>query len=885
MGCTMTPERFQQVEKLYHAALEREPSQRAAFLDEACREDDELRQEVESLLRYKTQAAEFIETPALEKAAKELAQEAAETQAKSDPGSDMIGKTVAHYSILARLGQGGMGVVYKAQDIRLRRLVALKFLPDELAKSPQALERFQREARAASALNHPNICTIYEIEEHEEQPFIAMELLEGETLRDRIARKRFKVGELLDLGIQIADALDAAHRARIIHRDIKPANIFVTEGGQVKVLDFGVAKVVSEQRPAARAPTVSTETTVTSAEDHLTRPGAAVGTVAYMSPEQVLGEELDARTDLFSLGTVLYEMATGQQAFVGATSGALFDAILHRIPPPPATVNADIPLKLEDLINKALEKDRRLRYQHASDLKTDLVRLRRDMDSATSRPISATRIARMWSSRTVPMALALIAFLVAVVQFNVGGVRQRFWGDSGRVLSLAVLPLENLSGNKDEEFFADGMTDELTTDLAKIGSLSVISRTSVMQYKGARVPLPEIARALHVDALVEGSVQRSGDRVKINAQLVQGRTDKHLWAESYERDMRDVLALESDMARTIAREIRAKVTEQEQVRIAGTQPVNPQAHEAYLRGVYTDNNMMKALGYFDRANQLDPDYAPPYAATASLFHAMGMMGWASPQDVSSKMRGGALTALRKDDTVAQAHAVLALTKLHYDWDFAGADKEFRRALELNPNQADNHHMYAHYLMAMDRADESVAESKRAVELDPFNEYLTACLGWHKLYAHQYDQAVDQALKAQKMEPDDFWAQAVLGWAYEQKAMYQPAITTFQKLTQSNDSVMAAAGLGHVYGIAGKKRDAQEILDKLIERAKRDYVSPYDLAIVCAGTGDREQAFQWLEKAYQERAHYLVHIKWEPRFENLHSDPHFENLLRRIGLTR
>jgi len=874
----MKPERLQQIEQLYHAALEREPSQRAAFLDAACSGDHELRQEVESLLSFKSEAADFMETPAMERAAKEIAHEA---RAKSDTGTAMIGKTVAHYSIIERLGSGGMGVVYKAQDVKLRRLVALKFLPEELAQNPQALERFQREARAASALNHPNISTIYEIEEHEGQPFIAMELLEGETLRDRIARQRLKVEEMLELGIQIADALDAAHRAKIIHRDIKPANIFVTARGQAKVLDFGVAKVASEQRPAARPITASTETTLANAEEHLTRTGAAIGTVTYMSPEQVLGEDLDARSDLFSLGAVLYEMATGQQAFSGTTSGAVFEAILHRVPPRPITLNAGIPPKLEEVINKALEKDRKMRYQHASDLKTDLTRLKRDMDSAVSGPVSVIRIAGTRNGGLAVLALALGAFLT----FNVAGLRDRLWGPFASVHSLAVLPLENLTGNKEEEFLADGMTDELTTDLAKIGSLSVTSRTSVMQYKGAHKPLPEIAKALNVDAIVAGSLQRSGDRIKITAQLVQGRTDKHLWAESYERDMRDILALESDLARTIAREIRAKVTGPEQARMADKQAVNPQAHEAYLRGIYSDD-MMKAVGYFDRASQLDPDYAPPYAATAGIYHAMGMMGMSPPQVVSSKMRDGALTALKKDGTLADAHAVLALAKLHYDWDFAGADQEFRRALELNPNQAANHHMYAHYLMAMDRADESVAESKRAVELDPFDEYLTACLGWHQLFARQYDQARDQALKALQMDPTDYWAHTVLGWAYEQKSMYQPAIEAFQKSVQeSGDNVTATAGLGHVYGIAGKKHEAQEILAKLIERSKGDYVSTYDVAIVCAGLGDKEQAFQWLEKAFQERAHYLVHIKWEPRFENLHSDPRFQNLLRRIGLTR
>src|SRR5579864_2293439 len=559
----MKPERLQQIEQLYHSALEREPSQRAAFLEQACGADDDLRKEVESLLRYKSEAADFIETPAMERAAKEIAEQA---RPKSDSGTAMIGKTVAHYSILERLGSGGMGVVYKAQDVKLRRFVALKFLPEDLAKDPQALERFQREARAASALNHPNISTIYEIEEHEGQPFIAMELLEGETLRERIARKRLPLDELIELAMQIADALDAAHRAGIIHRDIKPANIFVTSRGQAKVLDFGVAKIAADRHQAEQAAAGSGATTIATGDQHLTKPGTAVGTIAYMSPEQVRGEELDGRTDLFSFGAVLYQMATGQQAFSGATSGAVFDAILHGAPNPPTSLNANLPPKFEEIVSKALEKDRKMRYQSASDLKADLARLRRDTDSAQS--LARTKSAwsaHAWSTWTTA-ALAVVLLVAAAFRFDLGGLRQRLIGGSGRVQSLAVLPLENLSGNKDEEFFADGMTDELTTDLAKIGSLRVISRTSVMQYKGAHKPLPEIARALHVDAVVEGSVQRFGDRVKITAQLVQGATDKHLWAESYERELRDVLALESDVARTIAKEIRAMVTTDEQDR-------------------------------------------------------------------------------------------------------------------------------------------------------------------------------------------------------------------------------------------------------------------------------------------------------------------------------
>jgi TolB-like protein/Flp pilus assembly protein TadD len=418
------------------------------------------------------------------------------------------------------------------------------------------------------------------------------------------------------------------------------------------------------------------------------------------------------------------------------------------------------------------------------------------------------------------IAGAFVVLAVAWVGFSFSGLRERLSGGSG-VQSLAVLPLENLSGNKAEEFFADGMTDELTTDLAKISSLRVTSRTSVMQYKGARKPLPEIGRALHVDAIVEGSVLRVGDRVKITAQLVHAASDKHLWAESYERDMRDVLALQGDVARTIAQEVRARVTPQEKGRLTSARPVNPQAHEAYLRGANSDD-MKKALGYFRQAIDLDPDYAPPYSAAAGVYYMFGLFGAVPPQEAFSKMREGALTALKKDSTLADAHGILALAKLHYDWDFAGAEREFQRALELSPSQADIHHAYAHYFMAMDRAAESVAESKRAVELDPFDEGLTACLGWHNLYARQYDQASEQALKALKMESNDEWAHDILGWAYEQKSMYEPAIAEFQKAIKASDNgVLANAALGHAYGVAGKKLQAQEVLAKLIERSKKD----------------------------------------------------------------
>jgi len=771
---------------------------------------------------------------------------------------NLIGKKIGSFEIVRMIGHGGMGVVYLARDTRLKRSVAIKSMPAQLKDDSTARMRFSREAELLASLNHPSIAVIYDIIEQDDGAgYLVLEYVPGETLTERIKREPLKLEEALSIARQIAQAVSAAHKKGIIHRDLKPGNIKLTPEGRIKVLDFGLAK-----------PSVSEGIDI---EITSTEPGHIIGTPAYMSPEQARGNPTDHRTDIWSFGCIIYQMLTGHSPFESDTATDTLARIIERQPDWELLPN-ETPENIRVLLRRCLEKNQ---DERLGDIADAAIEIRETLNL----PAAPVRTLWRWT-----MAIGLVVVAI-VVGLNIGRWREKLMDGAGpgRIESLAVLPLQNLTGDPEQEYFADGMTEALIANLGKIGALQIRSRTSIMQYKDVKKSLPEIARELNVDAVVEGSVVRVAEQVRITAQLIHAPTDTHLWVDSYERDLRDILTLQSEVARAIARQIEITVTPDQEARLAATRPVNPETYEAYLKGMFHLNKMTpegteKGLDYLRQAIEKDPEDPLAYGGMA-LGYVASAHGPGAPPDALPRAKAAALKALELDETLTEAHAALAQIKLYGDWDWKAAEQAFQRALELNPNLALTRANYSWYLQLFGHTDEALEEMRRVQEVDPLTPLWPAWQGWQYWLAGQYDKAIDEARKSLELDSDFAVALYVLGSAYADKGMYEEAIKAHQRAGVVSRAWKSA--LGCTYAMAGRQDEARLVLAEL--EADPTPWDTFFIAQIYAVLAEKDEAFRWLEAAYEPPRH--PHVPWishPPAFKPLHDDPRFGHLLSRMN---
>jgi serine/threonine-protein kinase len=782
---------------------------------------------------------------------------------------DLIGRTISHYKITATIGAGGMGEVYLAEDIQLDRKVAVKILPSELAQDRERMSRFVREAKAASAIDHPNIVHVYEIGEDDNLHFIAMQYVEGETLRRKINEKPLSIDEFLQYAIQLTDAITEAHARGITHRDLKPANIMISGKGHVKLLDFGIARIEKT------APTQEISGFETMSH---TKKGAVIGTIAYMSPEQALGKNLDHRTDIFSMGILFYEMITGKHPFSGNNPSETIDKIIHSHPDAISRLNYSVPQELERIIRKCLEKDPANRYQSASEILVDLRNLTRDLNSNE---------VRIENTSVIPKISTIVGAVLAIL--IVASVFYFYARPKKAIDSLAILPFANTGGDPNIEYVSDGITESLINNLSQLPKLRVMARTTVFTYKGKQIDPRKVGQELKVQAVLTGKLTQVGDTLIIQGELVNTADGSQLWGEQYNRKFSDILTVQGTIAKEIAERLRYKITGEQEKLLTKRYTENTEAYQLYLKGRYfwnqrTPASLQKSMEFYQQAINKDPNYALAYAGMADSYVALPSINDADPKECYPKAKIAVAKALELDDTLVEAHATMMFIKSHYDWDWAGVEKEYRRAVELNPNYPVTHATYGGYLNKLKRPTEGIVELKRALELDPLSRASNMLLGRAYFLARQNDQAIDQLRKTLEIDPDFLPARTHLAMAYIQKKMYSQAIEELSKggeRARQYDELLTL--IGYIYAVTGQRVEALKVVDQLKERSKQRYVSPYFIAIVYAGLREKDQTFEWLQKAYDDRSFRISYVAVQPEFDNIRSDPRYADLIRKLNL--
>jgi eukaryotic-like serine/threonine-protein kinase len=784
------------------------------------------------------------------------------------------GSQVGLYTIQGQVGAGGMGTVYRATDTKLGREVAIKVLPPHLAEAPESLARFEREARMLAALNHPNIATIYGFERSGDVHYLVMELVPGETLAERIARGPVPLAEALPICVQILEALEAAQVKGIVHRDLKPANIKLTSEGRVKVLDFGLAKALEPEHPA---PDSTQANTITIASDP-TRVGQVVGTPLYMSPEQIRGQTVDCRTDVWSFGCVLFELLSGQRPFSGQTTSDIMAHVLTQEPDWKA-LPSRVPQRVRDVLRKCLEKDANLRS-------CDPALIRREIESALASPQAGRR-----RGKAVAFAAVAVVVLVAIAAwFTVGGLKNRVMGAaaSKQIRSIAVLPLSNDSNDPSQDYFANGFTDALITDLSKLGALKVISRTSAMQYKGSKETTRQIAKELGVDAIVEGAVTRENGRVRISARLTQAASETVLWAETYERDLRDVLSLQGDVARQIAAGVRLTLTPDEQTRLAG-HPVDPEVHDLFLKAQYSldqDNvaDRKRAIDLFQQVVQKDAGFAPAYAGLALGYGGLGRF-YEEPHKVMPLARQAALKAISLDPTLSEAYTALATVKLQYDWDWDGAEQDLKKAIQLNHSSGDAHDLYSAYYTALGDFKDALAEVQLARDVDPLSLRFADRFLYVLVFFKDYDRAIAEAQAMLAKNPDFVMGYAWKAMALTMEGRFPEALESQKRANALDPNPGMQSFLAVVEASAGNRAEAEKLVHNIEKVAKQQYVCNYEVSQVYAALGDRDNAMKWLKTGVEQQCDCMIWLRGEPWMEPLRADSRYLDLIKRVGLDR